>query len=267
VAAVEGAEGLRGQHGVGGPGGPAARRHVQHLVDDPGDRGDLMGDIHHGAAVLASVPVDDGHDLFLRGRVERGQRLVAQQQPGPAHQGLGDPEPLLLPAGEQADRRVRVALRADRFDGRVHLAGPGPRQAWAVAVDAELDQVAAADRQARIEHVLLRDVASLGAAPPWRPPVDGDRPGRQPEQSQHDLQQRGLARPVRAEDHQALTGCHIQVQVLPDDVLAEPQRGAAQRHRGPAAAAHLSPPAPGAGPRSGTTARPGSSGKRAAWSR
>ena len=82
-------------------------------------------------------------------------------------QGLGDPQPLLLPARQEPDRHIRVRLRADRFDGGVHLAAPGPRQARALAVDAELDQVAAADRQVGVEDALLGDVAGLGAAVSW----------------------------------------------------------------------------------------------------
>jgi hypothetical protein len=52
------------------------------------------------------------------GRVEEKQRLVTQQQPRLSGQGLGDPQPLLLPAGQQPDRRVRVVQRADRRLGK-----------------------------------------------------------------------------------------------------------------------------------------------------
>ena len=267
VRAVQGAEALRGEHGVGGPCCPAARRHVEDLVDNVRDGSDLVGDVHHGGAVLAAVPVDDRDDLFLRGRVEREQRLVTQQQPWPARQGLGDPQPLLLPARQEPDRHIRIRLSADRFDHGVHLAGPGPRQARALAVDAELDQVAAADRQVGVEDALLGDVAGLGAAVSWRPSVDGDRAGRQREQPEQHLQQRALARPVGPEDGQAPTRCHVQVQLLPDHMVAEPHRGAAQRDRGPAAAVHVTLPAHAEWLRPGRAARPGSCGPTAASSR
>jgi len=209
VGAVEGAEALRGEHGVGGSCGPAARRYVEDPVDNVCDGGDLVGDVHHGDAVLAALPVDDRDDLFLRSRVERKQRFVTQEQPRPARQGLGDPQPLLLPTRHQPEL----------------------------------------------------------AAVPYRPPVDGDRAGRQPEQPEQHLQQRGLARPVRAQDGQALTRSHVQVQVPPDHMVAEPKCGAAQGDPGPAAAVHLSRPAHAEWPWPGPAARPGIGDRTAAWSR
>ena len=137
-----------------GPGRPGPRR------------GDLVGDEHHRGALLAVVTVEEGHDCLLGGGVEREQRLVAQQQPRGACQRLGDPQPLLLPARQQPDRRPRIGGCADRGDGVVDPAGAGPRQAAPVPVDTELDQVPAADRQAGVENPLLGDVADLGAAPP-----------------------------------------------------------------------------------------------------
>ena len=125
---------------------PTAQRppaDVQHPVDEPGHGGDLVGDEHDGDPVLAVVLAEQPGDRLLRGRVEGQQRLVAEQQPRPAGQSLGDPQPLLLPTGQQPDRRIRVVLRADRLNDAVDLAGTGPRQAPAVPVNAELDQVPA----------------------------------------------------------------------------------------------------------------------------
>ena len=267
MGAVQGAEARCGEHGVGGPCCPAACRHVEDLVDNVRDGGDLVGDVHHGAAVLTAMLVDDRDDLVLRGWVERRQRLVTQQQPWAACQGLGDPQPLLLAARQQPDRHVCVRFRADRFDHWVYLAGPGAGQAQALAVDAELDQVAAPDRQVGVEDALLGDVTGLGAAVSWRPPADGDRPGRQREQPEQHLQQCALARPVGPEDGQALTRCHVQVQLLPDHMIAEPYCGAAQRDRGPAAPVDLILPARAVWPRPGRAAMPGSCDRTAAWSR
>jgi hypothetical protein len=59
---------------------PAAHRppcYVQDAVDQPGDRGDLMGDEHDGGAVIALVPAEEGDDGLLGGGVEGEQRLVA----------------------------------------------------------------------------------------------------------------------------------------------------------------------------------------------
>ena len=73
---------------------------------------------------------------MLGGWAEGQQRLVAQQQPRPAGQRLGDPQPLLLPAGQQPDP-----------------------QAPAVPVHPELDQVPAPDGQVTVE------ISLLGPAP------------------------------------------------------------------------------------------------------
>ena len=175
VAAVQRGEGPGGHHGLRAARCPPATGHVQDPVDQARDGGDLVGDEHHGGAVLAVIPAEQGHDRLLGGRIEGEQRLVAQQQPRAADQRLGDPKPLLLPARQHPDRCARIGGRADRGDGGVDPAGAGPRQAAPVPVDAELDQVPAADRQVGVESPLLGKVADLGAAPPRRPAVDGDR--------------------------------------------------------------------------------------------
>jgi len=125
--------------------------------------------------VLTAVAVHQRDDRLLGGGVEGQQRLVAQQQLRPSGQCLGGQQPLLLTAGQQPDRGVRVVLRADCLDHGVDLAGAGERQAGAVPVDAELDQVPAPDRQVAVEVALLRHVPGHPAAPPGRAPVDGYR--------------------------------------------------------------------------------------------
>ena len=196
------------------------------------------GDEHDGGPVLVVVGIEQRGDRVLGGRVEGQQRLVAQQQPRASGQRLGDPQPLLLATGQQPDRRVGVVPRADRLDDGVDLAGTGSRQAPAVPVHAELDQVPAPDGQVPVEVPLLRHIAGHRAAAPGCPPVDGDRAGRQREQAQQHLQQRGLAAPVGAQDGHAFPGGDVELEVVPDHVVAIPQRRAAQPHRCPG---HLAP--------------------------
>ena len=46
--------------------------------------------------LLAAEPVDDADHRSLRSQIEGEQRLVAQQERGAGHDGLGDADPLLL---------------------------------------------------------------------------------------------------------------------------------------------------------------------------
>jgi hypothetical protein len=85
----------------------------------------------------------------------------------------------------------------------------------------------APDGQVAVEVLLLRHVPGHRAAPARRPPVDGDRARRQRQQAEQHLQQRGLARAVRAEDGQALPGCDVEIEAPPDHMVAEPQRRSA----------------------------------------
>ena len=93
-------------------------------------------------------------DDLLVGEVEREQRLVAQQHRGVADQRLRHPQPLLLAAGEPSDRRVRVAARrpptssAASHPVAAHAPAAQPMPE-AVTVEAEADEVAAAQRQVR----------------------------------------------------------------------------------------------------------------------
>ena len=62
------------------------------------------------------------------GEVEAVERLVQQQQRRPMGECLRDEEPLLLAAGELADRAMGVGLRADELDEFAHPGG-SPRAA------------------------------------------------------------------------------------------------------------------------------------------
>ncbi len=85
-----------------------------------------------------------------------------------------------------ATRRARAAIR--------------PPDAPAVAIEAETDEIAAAQRQVPVEGLALGDVADAGVAPPGRPAQDLDGAGAERGQAEHDAQQRGLARPVGTQD-------------------------------------------------------------------
>ena len=63
-----------------------------------------MRDQHHGHLLLAADPRDQRRDGGLVGQVEAVERLVEQSNSRLADERLGDQQPLLLAAGELADR-------------------------------------------------------------------------------------------------------------------------------------------------------------------
>ena len=169
VGAVERRERGRGHHLVGGADAEAAVHEVEHAVDERQHRVDLVRDEHDGRVGRASPPVDEVRDDLLVGEVEREQRLVAQQHRRVADQRLRHPQPLLLAAGQPPDRaRWRSAPRRPTPARPAPVRGaPRPAaqpDAEAVAVEAEPDEVAGAQRQVLREGLLLRHVADGPAA-------------------------------------------------------------------------------------------------------
>ena len=159
-------------------------------------------------------------------QVEAQQRLVAEQQRGVAGERLGDAQPLLLAAGEQSDRAIGERGRADlrhKFGHPRPIGGTADRQAEAVTVDTERDEVAAAQRGAHRQHLLLRDVADASVAP-----VDGvaeelRRAGVERLHPENYPQQTRLARPVRPEHGNELSGPNDEVKPPPQRAGAEPE--------------------------------------------
>ena len=146
---VQLAQHLGAQHLVGGADAEPPAGQVEHPVDVLEDRVHVVGDEQHPEAALAAVPVDQVADDALRAQVERAERLVAEQQAGVAGERLPDAQPLLLAAGEAGrPARARSARRRPRRAGRRcarRRAAVGQRDPPAVTVDAERDQVAAAE--------------------------------------------------------------------------------------------------------------------------
>ena len=129
-----------------------------------------MRDEQHSDAFARADALDERGDGRLVGQVEAVQRLVEDQELRAAHERLREQQPLLLAAGELADRAVGVARRADEAE---HLGDPGvlraaalaatpgdgERHAPAIAVEAEANEVDAADPRVVVEAVPLGDVA------------------------------------------------------------------------------------------------------------
>ena len=203
-----------------------------------------MGDQQHGDALSpADLSHQRGHDRLV-GQVEAVERLVQQQQLRPAHERLGDQQPLLLAAGELADRTVGVRPRADQLD---HLLDPLPRrpspragrapaepqrQPPAVAVEPEPHHIAPAQPRAGVERAPLRQIADSRVLLPRGAPQHAHLARGQRQRAEHRLQQRRLARAVRAEHRDELAVSHGDVHPAPDRPASQPHRRVAQLHRG-----------------------------------
>ena len=102
-------------------GGEPRRDHAA-AVDDRDPVAKLLGLLHvvrgeYGGASLATAIADDLPHLPPRVGIEAGGRLVEKQQLRIAHQGHGHGQPLLLPAREVLDPRVRLLLQRNPGDG------------------------------------------------------------------------------------------------------------------------------------------------------
>jgi hypothetical protein len=162
-----------------------------------------VGDDHDRDVALPVQLTQEADDLLLVAQVEVGQRLVEEQQLGVVDDRLGDGHPLLLPAGELGHPPVGVVGGPDPRQGLVDPGTLGrrrPPEPEPAAGEAEGDQVAAADGLAECGGVVLRHVADPAVPPPGRRPQDLHPPGGRGQQAQGELEHRGLARPVGADD-------------------------------------------------------------------
>jgi hypothetical protein len=114
---------------------------------------------------------------------------------------------------------VRVLGGADGGERVLYLlSGAGGRQADApaVPVQAEADQVDAAQRQVRVERSLLRDLADARVAASWPGAEHLHLSGQRGLLPQEHAQQRGLSGAVTAEHGQELPSVDLQVQAGPE---------------------------------------------------
>ena len=74
------------------------RIHHRDLVSHAGHNAEVMGDQDHGHVHLAPQIVEQPQDLRLNGHVERGGRLIRDDQFRLAHQRHGDHHALAQPA-------------------------------------------------------------------------------------------------------------------------------------------------------------------------
>ncbi|MGX1480794.1 UNVERIFIED_CONTAM: hypothetical protein RKD50_009602 [Streptomyces canus] len=165
-----------------------------------------MGGHQQGPAVGGKVR-EELVEQFLGGDVDAGERLIQEQEPGFARQCSGHQDPLALSAGEFADRAAAQVGEADQFQCLVDggpVCGPGSVQPAHGAGAAGEDGSGDVDGEVPGELVALRHVSDQVPGPGRRHILDEDVAAGERVQAEDVTQQRGLARPVRAEQAQQL---------------------------------------------------------------
>ncbi len=195
-----------------------AGREVQDAVDAVQHGVHVVSDEDDGRPALSTLRVEQIDDAALVGEVERQQRLVGEDQHRVGDERLRDAQPLLLAAGEPADRRVRVGGCADlvqrRVDSRAVVCVEAA-EAPAVAVEAEPHEVAPAQRRRRgrrsaaAAHSRAGRQRSRGGQPSIT-----TLPGARLEQPEQDPKQRRLAGSVRPEDCEQLAVLELEARAL-----------------------------------------------------
>ena len=173
------------------------------------------------AVALVAEPAQDGEDLLrLLGR-EDGGRLVEDQDPGLAIEGLEDLDPL-LPADRQAtDLLVRVDLETESLAELADApTGLGPVEEDRVGHRLVAQQDVLGDGEDRHEHEVLVDHADAAgdgvgrAGDLDRLAVEQDLALVRRGEAVEDVHQRGLARAVLAEQRVDLARADGQVDVV-----------------------------------------------------
>ena len=154
----------RGRAALEDPAGVEDLDPVAHRERDP----QIVGDQHQAHAARLLQIAQPGEDLALGGDVERGRRLVRDQQLGVARERRRDADPLAHAAGQLERVGVDDAGVADPDLGQSldrQCAPLRAAQAAAALVADQFDDVLAAAHQ-RIEHGerVLEDHADLAAA-------------------------------------------------------------------------------------------------------
>ena len=156
-------------------------------------------------------------------RVEADRRLVEEQHPRRVQQTAGDLQAALHAAGVGGHRAPPAIPEPDHLE---HLAQPRPERRLGHAVQVGVEAQVLLPRQVVVQRGVLEhqaDVAAHGV------PFGGDVVTRDPggarsrvRQGAQDLDRGGLARPVRAEEAEGLSGGYLEVDAAHGLDLAVP---------------------------------------------
>ena len=178
---------------------------------------DRVADIDDEDACLVAKPLEIGEDLAASRAVERGQRLVHQQQPRLGEQRPPDRSPLLLATGKLVRPAIEEVLDAEQVDDGVRARCPF---ACERALQAVLQVVA--NPKVREQACILEDVAdasrldrNVDAARgiEQRDTIRDDASGVGAEQSRDRRDDRGLAAAGAPEQRGEAMRLHREVDV------------------------------------------------------
>ena len=178
--------------------------HEHHVVGQPPGLAHVVSDEDDlGAAVARRL--GDVLDHQGRGRVQVGRRLVHEQHVRFRGQGAGQGQALLLAAGEQPRRLVRMGGKARVFENfpPPRRVGPAAQAQHEINVGGD----GAAQHHRALEHHGLTAADGLVE----RTAAPGDAPARGFQQSVHEAQQQAFPGPVGAHDDGHAVGVQGQV--------------------------------------------------------
>ncbi len=215
-----------GEHLLRGSGlhDPTEVHHGDPVGDVPGQP-EVVGDDQHAEPELLAELEQQRQDLAADRGVERGHRLVGDQQLGSHRERAGDQHALPLPAGQLVgvaqEERLRRAQPGGRQGGGDQL---GLGAALRVGVDQPVDPQSLGDRLvdgvARVEGTGGVLQHQLDPAPYSPEPADGvveglavepDLSGGRPLEAEQGASERGLPRARLADQRQDLSGRQLDV--------------------------------------------------------
>ncbi len=192
-----------------------ARREDPDPVADRLDLAQQVARQHDRQPTLVDQATEELEDLDDPERVDRGRRLIEDEEVGRLHERIGDPQPLPHPARVRADEVVGAAGQADLAED---LVDGGRRLVTAEAVEPRRVAEVLASGHPLVEADGIGQVAD--------PPLDlarlpggieahdlGLAVGRLGEAEQHE-DGRGLAGPVLAEEPEDLARVDREVEVV-----------------------------------------------------
>ena len=197
-------------------------REHHHITRQPRHFGDGMADIDDRDLRLVAQPLDIGQDLALARLVERGERLVHQEELRAGKQRTADRHTLLFAARQFRRPPVEEMADAEQVDHGVDIgvAFGGRREPAAIA------QIAG-DAQMREEPRVLEHHADpplvhrhddAGGGVDQHAAFDRNAPLLRPDQSGNQVDQRRLARTRRPEQRRQPTGAF---EIRFDEEIAE----------------------------------------------
>src|SRR3954454_4479891 len=173
--------------------------------------GELVGDQHNAESLPTSL-VELGPKPPAGRGIERGERLVQQQQPGPVQQRPGDRRALRQPPAEPPGRLVGA-----RPEPRLVERGPGGCQRRRQAVESRGEGQVLHQAEIVVEQRLVGDQAhrpsDIGGVAAERPPLEPHVPPVGPGEPGEHPEQGGLAGAVRPHHRDRLAGGDGEIEI------------------------------------------------------